>query len=186
MSMEQSQHLDASVIIEQKEGKYYLACRRYGLIVESEDLEAGWSDLARERDARRALYGRAGIEEPEASHTNPLNQVGRSFWIKTSVISAIVVITLFLASIPLNNAVFSAAGLAQGFIGQLKASTSPKRLGKALEQFAVTIQQLTPARREELRKAIRTIAVELEPLAAEMRPLFLGPDGGRKGNQPRQ
>ena len=171
------------VTVHRRAEGFVLVCDGLGLIEEADNLEHGWRTIDEARQTALLRYQRAGIVPPPVGAMSAPS-LGKAFWIKTGVIGAIVAVVLILALIPLNNVMNAAENVIRTTQQAVRAEMSPKRLGQSVESLAQLMQKVTPARREELRAALRVIARELEPYAAELRPLVLGPGEGRQSKQP--
>lgn len=165
------------VSVYRRAGKFVLVCEGLGLIEEANDLEQGWQAIDEVRHTSFLRYKNAGITLPPVGGMSD-NSLGKPFWIKTGVIGAIVAVVLILALIPLNNAMNAAETAIRSTQQAIRAEMSPRLLGQSVERLAELMQKVTPSRREELRAALRVIARELEPYAAELRPLIFGPGAG--------
>jgi len=161
------------VTVHRRADGFVLVCDGLGLIQEASSLEQGWKAIDAARNTALSRYERAGIAPPPTGGVSD-NSLGRPFWIKTGVIGAIIAVVFILALIPLNSAMTVAENAIRSTQQAIKAEISPRQLGQSVERLADLIQKVTPARREELRSALRVVARELEPYAAELRPLFLG------------
>jgi len=164
------------VTVHRRTDGFVLVCDGLGLIEEAASLEQGWKAINVARNSALSRYERAGISAPPPP-TEKIsdNSLGRPFWVKTGMIGAIIAGTLILVVIPLMNQTMGVAENAMISIQQtIKAQMSPRKLGERLVKVAELIQKVTPERREQLQAAIRLIAKELEPYAAELRPLVLG------------
>jgi hypothetical protein len=162
------------VIVHRRADGFVLVCDGLGLVEEAASLEQGWQAIDAVRNAALSRYERAGLAPPPMGGVSD-NSLGRPFWIKTGVIGGIIGVVFILALIPLNNAMVVAENAIRSTQQVIRAQMSPRQLGQSVEKLAELMQKVTPSRREELRAALRLIARELEPYAAELRPLVLGP-----------
>jgi hypothetical protein len=172
------------VTVHRRTDGFVLVCDGLGLVEEAASLERGWQAIDAARNMALARYKRAGIAPPLAGRGGD-NSPGRPFWIKTGVIGGIAGVVFILALIPLNNAMVAAENAIRSTQQAIRAQMSPHQLGRSVEKVADLMQLITPSRREELRAALRTLARELEPYAAELRPLVLGPDAKLPQSQQR-
>lgn len=177
---------DYPVIVKQVAGRFFLSCPALGIIIESHDLEAGYSEVQKTKAEVLERYARAGIRaglpptgDAGGAPSEPLSRQLRPFAVKTAVISAIAAVFLVWIVSPVTNAVYNVNTLLRGVmqdpVGIVQRAVTPSQILQAVKHFAVTIQMVTPERKEELRESLRIIATELEPYAAELRPLWTGP-----------
>ncbi len=163
------------VIVRKDGDTFFLYSREWHLLVEGTDLSQAYEQIKNEQSCIRERYGRAGLERelPVRPSTSRFS-LGRILELnlvatvaKTLLICVTVSVFVFLGSL----ALFEQVQLGEKI--QKLTSPPPGIVGKfatgVIEKIARSMEELTPERREEIRKSLQTITRELESLKNESR-----------------
>jgi len=171
--------------------QYTLVARKYGIVIRTSDAQAGLKELeARVEDVRRDMIN-AGVEPEQMDVSDNGFKQSRdtgggpnSFGILVAVVSATLVpwFALFLLTIPIVTTFTELKVATQDARAVLRGDVKDSAHASAnwYIRAGEIIDQLTPARKEELRNATRKIVSGLAPIAEELRPLFGDPSSQKR------
>jgi hypothetical protein len=176
---------DIEVYMKGPSGQYLLVARKFGVVVRSDNLHAGVKEVeTRMAEVRRELLD-VDADLPPAHRDS--EQRTPWFGLLVPIIAtclapwAVIGLMLFIAVAPVVSAMTGNGDRITAAHEAMDGNVA--RAGHAgadwLIRAADTLEQLTPARKEELRLAIRKIADTLTPLTDEIRPLLTDPNARR-------
>jgi hypothetical protein len=170
--------MDLDIEVRRRDGKYLLIARQYGVLVKATDIQAGLDELERRTAIITNDLEEVGIPVRAGAspnrHTEPplRDRLAPSLVIIVTV-GAMLASFILLATAPIVNAL---AGIRSGVsdLARLDGSQSIAAVGRTGVDFVIklsqTLDQVTPERREELRTAVRKIALEVASLVEDARP----------------
>lgn len=155
-------------------GQYFLICRPLGIVIKATNLPEAWTSFTKKREEILHLYDEAGIALPSSYEfvDRPRANAGGSM-VKTAGVISVITVFLIILSFPIANFILTSKAAVRSITTSL---TTPHNLALAAQNMAEKFQHITPERREEVVEALHQITVALEPFAAELRPLIIGPD----------
>jgi hypothetical protein len=171
--------------------QYTLVARKYGIVIRTNDAQAGLKELeARVEDVRRDMMN-AGVEPEQVDASSNGTKQGRGsgggqggFGILLAVVSATLVpwLALFLLTIPIVTTFTELKVATQDARSILRGDVKDSAHASANWYIRAgdIIDQLTPTRKEELRSATRKIVNGLAPITEELRPLFADPTSQKR------
>ena len=179
------------IVVKSHNGHYFAVCPALGVVAEGERIDDVYLTARSQIDEVVARYGRAGLALPPPNANMPTFSVNPTrevsiFALKTAIAGVVAAGVLILVSLPLTGALREVNGFARTAGYKLQASIEqklkPESISQSVRGLAATLQQITPERRAELRESLRAIAIELQPYASEIHPLFTAPDDGQGAN----
>jgi len=176
MSTSDKNRVDLSFEVQERDGRYVLTSREFGVVVETADLVAGAAEI---RDRISALkdehrvFGAALPQQPQEAAgfgetgdtSRKLNQIVAESVIRATVTAAVFGILLLLVMLPV---VFAASNLRHTLSAVIPERRNVDAIGHAAIDVVVRLgdaaEQLTPEREKELHSAVRRIAQKIIPL----------------------
>jgi predicted RNase H-like HicB family nuclease len=185
MSNEALRHSRYEIKVIEADGVFYLRIPEFGIVSKGNDLPTAYAEIRRRLAEAIEHYRAAGLEDELPSPASrpaggsPAQGI-QTFAIKLGITAALVAVFIGWASSPLANAVHrmevSLHDAGDRFGSALTEIASPERFGRAtidsVAKLGQALEKLTPERKEELRRSLAVIVRELQPMAAELRPLF--------------
>jgi hypothetical protein len=174
------------IVVKSHNGHYFAVCPVLGVVAEGERVDDVYLAARSQIDEVVARYGRAGLALPAPDANTPTFSVNPTrevsiFALKTAIAGVVAAGVLILVSLPVTGALREVIGFTRTAGYKLQASIEqklkPESISQSIRNLAATLQQITPERRAELRESLRAIAIELQPYASEIHPLFTAPDG---------
>ncbi len=174
-------HLDNNIfVVKEVNGIFYTICERFNIVTKDKDLSIAYAELETLRNNMLERFREMGLSLPQqrndecpSSH-DKLSQK-RSLSFPTGLI-VIGVCLIFLTgiTIPILNAINGVVRPLQDISTRLEflSFSDPAEISKMFTKVADILKEVTPQRKEELHKNLKTIVNEMEPFVDDIRPLI--------------
>jgi len=192
---------DYKTIVKKENGHFFMICESLNLVSESADLVKAYDELQSMRSAFLERCKKVGITPPQSGvlsnetkglglssderalqsgevfkmSNTPLNSSSNnfSFFIKTLIVVGIVFVPLSFVISPVIKTVSHLERAVSETSSSLnRILTDPNQTSLTIAKFASVLQEITPERREEVRKNLHIIVEELKPFVSEMQSLW--------------
>lgn len=175
MATSPTAHPDYPLIIRRRDDGVVLVCPALGLIEEGKHLDETLTAMEAQQQSLLARYGELGLTPPDPVSAAG-GQVKGFSWMRTGIVASLVVVGFIALTAPVYLVAMKAQNAMVTLRQSMESEQTIRHAGQALERLADLAGRVTPERQEELAGALRALSVALEPYAAELRPLFLGPE----------
>lgn len=161
--------------VEKRNSIYHIYDPQLDITVRNKDLSTGYAELNEHRAEVLQKLEEAGVPVPDvrtaSSGVSELPR-SRSQRLTVALVAGVVVVVLVytLAVAPLLRGIETAYSGLERLKEMARPDVAPRLASKSVSAFADALENMTPARREEVRKNLRRIARELRPFMVEIAP----------------